>query len=133
MPVMKKTQVEQVMTTPVITATGAMPFRDPVALLYAREIGAVPVVTPAGQVLGVLSNHDLIAKAAGLPAVAEPLPPPRSRRCGRRSLARTAGELMTTPAVTLPPRATIKQAAASCAAGNRNGSPAKDLPDHAGA
>jgi CBS domain-containing protein len=107
----KKTLVEEVMTTPVVTAAEAMPFRDLVALLYARDIGAVPVVTLAGQVLGVVSNRDLIAKAADPPAVAGPRPERRLCRRDRRSLARTAGDLMTTPAVTISPEATIEQAA----------------------
>jgi CBS domain-containing protein len=107
----KKTLVEEVMTRLVVTATEAMPFRDLVALLYARDIGAVPVLTLAGQVVGMVSNRDLIAKAAGLPAVAGPRPEYRSRRCERLSLARTAGELMTTPAITVPPLATIEEVA----------------------
>ena len=108
---MKKTLVEEVMTTPVVTATEAVPFRDLVALLYARDIGAVPVVTLAGEVLGVVSNGDLIAKAADPPVIAGPRPEHRLCRRDRRSLARTASELMTTPAVTIRPEATVKQAA----------------------
>ena len=108
---MKKTLVEEVMTTPVVTAAEAMPFRDLVALLYARDIGAVPVVTLAGQVLGMVSNRDLIAKAADPPAIAGPRPERRLCRRDRRSLARTAGDLMTAPAVTISPEATIEQAA----------------------
>lgn len=106
---MRKTLVEQVMTTPVVTAPGAMPFRDLVALLHARDIGAVPVIAMAGQVLGVVSRADLTAKTAGPPATG-PLRP-GSRRERRRALARTAGELMTAPAVTITPEATIEQAA----------------------
>ena len=49
---MKRTLVQEVMTTPVVTATEAMPFRDLAALLYARDIGAVPVVAPAGPTTG---------------------------------------------------------------------------------
>ena len=45
---MKRTLVAEVMTTPVVTAGEAMPFRDLAALLYARDIGAVPVVALAG-------------------------------------------------------------------------------------
>ena len=109
---MNRTLVAQVMTTPVVTATEAMPFRDLAALLYAGDIGAVPVVAPTGQVLGVVSRPDLIPKAAGLAAPAGLCPwfGPR-RRERRRALARTAGELMTTPAVTVTPHATVVQAA----------------------
>lgn len=113
---MKKTLVEQVMTTPVVTAAEAMPFRDLVALLHARDIGAVPVVAMTGQVLGVVSRADLTAKAAGLAAVAAAGPRLESRprrRERRRVLARTAAELMTAPAVTVTPEATIEEAARS--------------------
>jgi len=108
----KRTLVQEVMTTPVVTATEAMPFRDLAALLYAGDIGAVPVVAPTGQVLGLVSRPDLIPKAAGLatPAGLYPAFGPR-RRERRRALARTAGELMTTPAVTVAPQATVERAA----------------------
>jgi CBS domain-containing protein len=104
--------VAQVMTTPVVTATEAMPFRDLAALLYARDIGAVPVVGLAGQLLGVVSRPDLIPKTAGLAAAAGLCPGFGSRcRERRRALARTAAELMTAPAVTVAPQATVEQAA----------------------
>jgi hypothetical protein len=100
----KRTLVEQVMTTPVVTATETMPFRDLAVLLYARDIGAVPVVAPAGQVLGVVSRPDLIPKAAGLAAATGLCPGFGSRRRERsRAVARTAGELMTATAVTVAP------------------------------
>ena len=109
---MNRTFVAQVMTTPVVTATEAMPFRDVAALLYARDIGAMPVVAPTGQLLGVVSRPDLIPKVAGLAAATGPCPGFGSRRRERRrAMARTAGELMTTPAVTVTPQATVEQAA----------------------
>lgn len=109
---MKRTLVAEVMTTPVVTAGEAMPFRDLAALLYAKDIGAVPVVAMAGQVLGVVSGSDLTAKAAGMATSTGLRLESRSRRReSRRALARTAGELMTTPAVTVAPEATIEQAA----------------------
>jgi CBS domain-containing protein len=108
----KRTLVEEVMTTPVVTAAEATGFRDLVALLYARDIGAVPVVALAGQVLGVVSRPDLIPKAAGLVPVAGPRLASRARRRERRQVvARTAAELMTAPAVTVAEQATIEQAA----------------------
>ena len=100
------------MTTPVVTATEAMPFRDLAALLYARDIGAVPVVAPADQLLGVVSRPDLIPKTAGLAAPGGRCPGfGARRRARRRALARTARELMTAPAITVAPQATIDQAA----------------------
>lgn len=109
---MKRTLVEQVMTMPVVTVTEAMPFRDLAALLYARDIGAVPVVAPDGPVLGVVSRPDLIPKAAGLAADAGPCPAFGARRRERRrAVARTAGELMAAPAITVAPQATVELAA----------------------
>jgi CBS domain-containing protein len=100
------------MTTPVVTATEAMPFRDVAALLYVRDIGAMPVVAPTGQLLGVVSRPDLIPKVAGLAAATGLCSQLGSRRRERRrAMARTAGELMTTPAVTVTPHATVVQAA----------------------
>jgi CBS domain-containing protein len=107
-----RTLVQEVMTTPVVTAAEAMGFRDLVALLHARDIGAVPVVALAGQVLGVVSRPDLIPKAAGLVSAAGPRLASGARRRERRQVAaRTAAELMTAPAVTVTEQATIEQAA----------------------
>jgi CBS domain-containing protein len=99
------------MTTPVVTATEAMPFREVAALLYARDIGAMPVVAPTGQLLGVVSRPDLIPKVAGLAAAGLYPGFGSRRRERRRAMARTAGELMTTPAVTVTPQATVEHAA----------------------
>jgi len=110
---MKRTLVNEVMTTPVVTAEETMPFRHLVALLYASGIGAVPVIDPERRVLGLVSNADLIAKACGLPAARSGprLQLPRRRRERLKAIARTAGELMTSPAVTVTSAATIGQAA----------------------
>ena len=81
---MTRTLVQEAMTTPVVTAAEAMPFRDLAALLYAQDIGAVPVVGPAGQLLGVVSRPDLIPKTAGLAAAAGLCPGFGSRRRERR-------------------------------------------------
>jgi len=64
----KKTLVEQVMTTPAVTAAQAMPFRDLVALLHARDIGAVPVVATAGQVLGVDLAAQFFRRGPAIPS-----------------------------------------------------------------
>jgi CBS domain-containing protein len=82
-----------------LAGTEAMPIRDLAALLYAPDIGAVPVVAADGQVLGVVSRPDLIPKATGLAGHRyRAVPGFRSRRRERRlAVARTAGELMTTP------------------------------------
>jgi len=99
------------MTSPVVTAGVTMPLRHLMALLYASGIGAVPVTDPERRVLGVVSHADLIIKAGGMPAApAGPQLRP-GRRQRRKAAARTAGELMTAPAVTIIPAATVEQAA----------------------
>jgi CBS domain-containing protein len=109
----KRTLVEEVMTTPVVTAGETMPLRHLIALLHASGVGAVPVTDPDRRVLGVVSHADLIIKAGGL--LAAPAGPRlesgRRRRRRRQADARIAGELMTAPAVTVPPAATAEQAA----------------------
>ena len=110
---MKQTLVREVMTAPVVTAEETMPARHLMALLYASGIGAVPVTDPEDRVLGVVSNADLIMKPGRL--LTTPAGPPlafaRRRRERRKAAARTAGELMTAPAVTITPAATVEQAA----------------------
>ena len=69
---MNRTLVAQVMTTPVVTATEAMPFRDVAALLCARDIGAMPVVAPTGQ---------LRSRAAGRRTRSPALLPDVYRKC----------------------------------------------------
>jgi len=108
----ERTLVEEVMTSPVVTAGVTMPLRHLMALLYASGIGAVPVTDPERRVLGVVSHADLIIKAGGLLAApAGPRLQSGRRRPRRKAAARTAGELMTAPAVTVPPAATVEQAA----------------------
>ena len=101
------------MTTTVVTVGEAMPYRHLVALLYAKGIGADPVAGPGRPGAGSGIGADLTAKAAGLlAATARPrLERSRRRRERRKATARTAGGLMTAPAITVPPEATIEQAA----------------------
>jgi CBS domain-containing protein len=108
----ERTLVEEVMTRPVVTAGVTMPLRHLMALLYASGIGAVPITDPERRVLGVVSHADLIIKAGGLLAApAGPRLQSGRRRQRRKAAARTAGEMMTAPAVTVPPAATVEQAA----------------------
>lgn len=108
---MTKMRVKDVMTAKVVTVTEVTPFRQVAALLYARGVGAVPVLDPAGRICGVVSNADLACKTAGPFAAARPLLGGARRRERRKAEARTAGEVMTAPAVTITPEATLGQAA----------------------
>lgn len=54
----------QIMTSPVITASADASRAEIAELLARRRISAVPVVDEAGNVLGLVSDYDLLAKSA---------------------------------------------------------------------
>ncbi|BEL05998.1 CBS domain-containing protein [Actinoplanes sichuanensis] len=108
---MKTWHVSDVMTADVVSAGPDTPYRDVVDLLIGRRINAVPVVDDDRRVLGVVSESDLLRK---IEFVGEDEPrwfERRRREQHHKAAARTAGELMTAPAVTLTPGAGIRAAA----------------------
>lgn len=108
-----KSLVRDVMTTDVVTVEPWTPFKDIVTQLAEHRISATPVLDPEGDVLGVVTEADLLLKQehADLELNA-PLAWNRRRRLEReKAAAAVAGELMTTPAVTVSPTATITEAA----------------------
>jgi len=97
-------RVRDVMTTAVATVEPATTYKHIATLLAEHEISGVPVLTEDARVAGVVSDVDLIAaRNAGQ---GRPL-----QRPARRQLRLTAGQLMTAPAVTIQPDATISAAA----------------------
>ena len=106
--------VAQVMTRNVLTVTPDAPLRNVARLLSDHGISGVPVVEK-GSVLGIVSEADIIAKERG------PMRP-RSRFSrwfarkapptdDERLEARTAGEAMTAPAITIESWRTAADAA----------------------
>ncbi|GIE29705.1 hypothetical protein Ait01nite_027500 [Actinoplanes italicus] len=108
---MKTWHVSDVMTADVVSAGPGTPYRDVVDLLIGRRINAVPVVDGDRRVIGVVSESDLLRKiefvGEGEPRWFER----RRREQHHKAAARTAGELMTAPAITLTPGAGIRTAA----------------------
>jgi CBS domain-containing protein len=102
--------VADVMTTDVVVARRSTPFKEVVRLMEERHVGSLPVVDDDGiEVLGVVSEADLLVKEQGLD-----VPAGRGRR--RRAIAGkahalVAGDAMTSPAVVLPPEASLHGAA----------------------
>lgn len=95
------TTVASVMTTNPVAVRPHTPFKDILKLLADHAIGAVPVVSATGIVVGMVSEADL-------------LPTRRRSRRQRRNRQRhrlTAGELMTSPAITVRSDTTLADAA----------------------
>ncbi|WP_330300653.1 CBS domain-containing protein [Streptomyces sp. NBC_00503] len=103
--------VNDVMTKPVTTVAPTTDFKEIVAAMERWQVTAVPVVEGEGRVVGVVSEADLLPKEEfheHRPGLIEQM-----RRLGDTSKAGSvrAEELMTSPAVTIRPEATLPQAA----------------------
>ncbi|MGW3498034.1 CBS domain-containing protein [Streptomyces sp. NPDC001020] len=119
---MKYNKVGSVMTTDVIRAEYRTPFKEVARLLSDRRISGLPVVDDRDRVIGVISETDLVerqseALGTGEPKGRFPLAPltPGARRQAARSRAFTAGQLMTSPPVTVHAEETIAAAARTMA------------------
>lgn len=106
-------RVRDVMTTSVVTVDRITPYKEIDRLLAEHKISGVPVLTMGRHVAGVVSEADLVAaedKAAREVRIgAETDHRWRVRKPQHTAL--TAGALMTAPAVTIHPDATIPGAA----------------------
>ena len=108
-----KTLVRDVMTTEVVTVDPWTPFTEIVTRLAEHRISAAPVLDAEGNVLGVVTEADLLLKQEHPDLELNvPLAWSRRRRLERdKAAAVVAGKLMTSPPVTVPPTATITEAA----------------------
>jgi CBS domain-containing protein len=110
--------IQDVMTRSVVAVEPATPIRDVARLLVAHGISGLPVVDADGGVVGVISEGDLLVKEGGPDAVPHR---PLARLFGEsreteealaRVEARTAGDAMTSPAVTIAADQPLNAAAA---------------------
>jgi CBS domain-containing protein len=110
---MTSSLVRDVMTTEVVTAEPSTPFKELAGRLAQHRISAVPVVDADRRVLGIVTEADLLLKQEHPdPKATVPLIWTRRRRQERaKAAAAVAGKLMTAPAVTVPPTATVTEAA----------------------
>ncbi|MFJ8017752.1 CBS domain-containing protein [Streptomyces sp. NPDC096339] len=103
--------VADVMTTKVIAVTPSTGFKDIAAAMERWKVTALPVIEGEGRVVGVVSEADLLPKEEfheHRPGLIEQM-----RRLGDTAKAGStvAEQLMTTPAVTIRPDATLPRAA----------------------
>ncbi|MFC4463546.1 CBS domain-containing protein [Streptomyces xiangluensis] len=114
---MKTSKVGEVMTSEVIGARQETPFKDVAQLLARHHISGLPVVDADDKVLGVISETDLIRRQAAkaerdrggrfrLPALRR-----KVRIAAAKARAMTAGQLMSTPAITVHPEQAVADAA----------------------
>jgi CBS domain-containing protein len=100
-------KAKDIMTTPVITVARDTPLKEVANTLIRREINAVPVVNEANELIGIVSEADLVAL--------ETTPDPRSQvlplRHRSKPFPHTAAEIMTTKVVALPEEADTSQIA----------------------
>jgi CBS domain-containing protein len=99
-------RIEKIMTCDVISVAPEMSLKDVARLLVAHRISGVPVCGPNGEVLGVVSEADILRKEEGVSTdLARPLAWLARKLDGEldKISARTAGEAMTTPALTVRP------------------------------
>jgi CBS domain-containing protein len=103
-------RVSDVMATSVVTVDRATPYKEIARLLAEHRISGMPVLKMGREVTGVVTEADLLAAEAKTAS--------RVRSARRLSLwsraerhpAFTAGELMTSPAITVGPHVTVHAA-----------------------
>jgi CBS domain-containing protein len=110
---MKRLVVRDVMTTPVVAAREATPFKELARIMTERQVSAMPVLDTADRLVGVVSEADLLPK--------EEHRDDRSGRWGLRfggdhasrvkAAGDTAGQLMTRHAVVTRPDVTLVEVA----------------------
>lgn len=118
---MKATRIGAVMTTDVVTAEYGMPFKEVVRRLESRRISGLPVIDEDRKIIGVISETDLMLHQARTPEPGSTASGTwtdllrklsrRARRETAKSRARTAGGMMSVPAVTVRADATVTEAA----------------------
>ncbi len=109
-------RVGDVMAASVVTVDRATPYKEIARLLAEHQISGMPVLKMGREVVGVVTEADLLAAEASTARRLRSAS--RLRSAGRlrmRSRARehpalTAGVLMTTPAITIGPHVTVHAA-----------------------
>ncbi|MDX3077786.1 CBS domain-containing protein [Streptomyces sp. MI02-7b] len=123
---MRLRKTGHVMTPDVVSVRAETPFRDIAALLGRYRVSGMPVVDDDDKVLGVVSETDLTARQAEPQGSARQ----QSARSGAAGLHdRTAGQLMSAPAVTVRATDAVAVAARALAEHKVNRLPVVDEED----
>ncbi|MEU6524685.1 CBS domain-containing protein [Streptomyces sp. NPDC046924] len=103
--------VSDVMTHTVVAVGRDAPFKDIVQLIAQWEVSALPVLEGEGRVVGVVSEADLLSKEEFRDSGPDRFTQARRLSDLAKAGAVTAGELMSTPAVTVHADASLAEAA----------------------
>jgi CBS-domain-containing membrane protein len=104
-------KVRDVMAAPAITVAQAAPFNEVVDLMLRHAISALPVVDDTGDLVGMISEADLMTKPA---------------HAGRRRRWHTAGGMMSVPVETVHLDDTVRDVARRMLANQRKHFPVVD-------
>src|SRR5712691_6329584 len=109
-----KAVVKDVMSTHPISVRKTSPFKEMAARLREFRVSAFPVLDEDGKVIGVVSEADMLAKEAldgGHAGMRGMVTGILHRKEQAKAEGITAGDLMTSPAVTVAPDDTVEHAA----------------------
>ncbi|MEU4654614.1 CBS domain-containing protein [Streptomyces sp. NPDC023723] len=103
--------VSDVMTHTVVAVGRNAPFKDIVTLMQQWKVSALPVLEGEGRVIGVVSEADLLPKEEFRDSDPDRFTQRRRLADLAKAGGLTAADLMSTPAVTVHPDATLPEAA----------------------
>jgi CBS domain-containing protein len=109
-------KVGSIMRRDVVTVRPETPLREVARILTEHSISGLPVVDAEGAVIGVISEADFVTREGGRPTgrrrgLLHLLAEPADRAALAKVEATTAGEAMTSPAITVDPGLSIRDAA----------------------
>ncbi|MEV7681908.1 CBS domain-containing protein [Streptomyces sp. NPDC088341] len=122
--------ISELMTHNVVSVRPGTPFKEIARSLADHDISAVPVVDTAGRPVGLVSEADLLRKAAGRSDLSGRTPLPDLEAWERaRVEGSTAEEIMSAPVVCAHPDWTVVEAARLMAVQNVKRLPVVDETD----
>ncbi|MBO0916175.1 CBS domain-containing protein [Streptomyces laculatispora] len=105
-------RISELMTRAVVSVRIDTPFKEIARTLMEENVSAVPVLDSAGRPVGIVSEADLLRKAADRSDLSGRTPLPNLEAWERaKAEGRNAGEVMSAPAVCAHPEWTVVEAA----------------------
>jgi CBS domain-containing protein len=105
-------KVKDVMTTTVAVVAADTPFKEVARRLSEHRVAALPVVDARDRSIGIVSEADLLLKEEHpAPSRRRLLEGPRSAAERRKAAGSNAGDIMSSPVVTISPDAPLAAAA----------------------